>query len=533
MTSLAALMAAAERSGCTVCDVRFDSDGEMGATLACGGGWDAARLLYELAQTDLHDPEVVEFARRLRRATGTEGSDVAFSRVVFNLVSQGVRFERETGELFRGPLVVLSRRVGDCDCQARCVYALLAATGVPTRLAFLGAPGGDPKHVVAQVQTPRGWKWLETTVPGARWGEHPIAAAQRTGALNRDDIGDTYEEVATMGGPFGVFGGGTYRARIGCDQPRTYLPDSAESCVRRGLEALGFRDVTVWLDGRELPADWRADTRGDVPDALWTAFAEGLYARPESTMVEGVVTSPAPLWISDLWQAPVAPVEMTTMGATTPAAVPVVHTKDLSPGFFVGLKAMARRVNRNPEHLLEVMLRESDISAAAGYDDGPNKASGISQIVYLDKVGYEGTHAEFKRLTAEQQLPYVERWWAPYKGYSLPTAANLYQLNFVPMSVERGTGSGTVVVAENGTGYNGQEAKFYTINKALDRNRDGTITVADLAVALEETKRARAGRWNEALARLRAAPDPGPAVAPVIAGLAVIGAVGLAHFLGT
>lgn len=507
-------------AGCAVVDTRGSGD-ERVARFDCGDGWAAARFLVGLA-ADPEDAEgVAAEARWLRARTQRETAER-----VFRLVSDRVVFEREAGELFRSPRVTLATRRGDCDCQARLVVALLRASGVPARFVFLGAPGGGPRHVVAQAQTERGWEWLETTVQGARFGEAPVTAAVRTGRV-RDDVAPGYSEETIMGA-IGVEGGNVYRMRLASDAVSAQMPANPEIAARLALLRNGFARVETYA---EPPKDWRA--RDPVPGASWTVWAQAEYARPECRELgtldvdesSGVVVD-----VVDCWLAVEPIIERANaigeVAKGSGVAPPIVHTKDLSDKFFRDLKVIGKDLGIKAEHILAVMQEESGLRPSAGYRDGTNFASGLIQIVDLKGVGFGGTHDEFTKLSAEAQLPYVARFYKPYASLGGWNAERLLQVNFVPASLARGRSDYTVVVEKGGTGYNGQEARFYEINKGLDANRDGKITLSDLKAKLQRAQLAGGARWIEALARLRAAPDPEPA--PVGAAIGILLAVGLA-----
>lgn len=81
-------------------------------------------------------------------------------------------------ERFDDPERVLVRSAGDCDDSARLVRAIARAMGYDARFVFLGTAAA-PAHVVAAIPTPRGYVWLEASLP-ARLGEHPSDAYRRT-----------------------------------------------------------------------------------------------------------------------------------------------------------------------------------------------------------------------------------------------------------------------------------------------------------------------------------------------------------------
>lgn len=195
--------------------------------LSCPSGWAAARLLLALAREDAFDVALRGLANRLRRF----GED--YPRAVHAFISSTIRFEREEGEVFQAPMVTITTGVGDCDCHARLAYALLTLGGVPARLAFLHR-GGNPLHVVAQAWDGRAWRWLETTVKGARYAEHPIEAARRVGVI-RSDVGGKMREVF-MGREV-IEAGKAYAMRVGIMDNGAH----ALEAMTAALAGAGFR----------------------------------------------------------------------------------------------------------------------------------------------------------------------------------------------------------------------------------------------------------------------------------------------------
>jgi len=190
------LRVAAARARCRVVSLvaRPSASGPvLAGRVECPDGWAAARMLVAAAAEDAKTVGARDLALELRRGAP---DDESFARRVHAYVLEHVAFVREAGEVFAAPWYTLGVGAGDCDDHARLTYAILAAGGVPARLAFLspkGSPG--PSHVVAQAGAGGAWHWLETTV-AARFGEHPMAAATRLGIrLQRRDIAT---EVRTM-----------------------------------------------------------------------------------------------------------------------------------------------------------------------------------------------------------------------------------------------------------------------------------------------------------------------------------------------
>jgi hypothetical protein len=187
------------------------------------------------------------------------------------------------------------------------------------------------------------------------------------------------------------------------------------------------------------------------------------------------------------------------------------YTQDLPDEFFASVRAISDRLDpTNPflaDWLITMMQSESGIDPSVG-----NKAgASYFGLVQLGKPGFAPMTAEdFVKLSAVDQLPYVERFYkgAPIK--SMRSAGNLYQYNFLPSSLSRGVSADTVIAAKDGTGYvfadtqggtpYSHEPNFYTQNSALDTDRNGAITVADLDAKLASV--AKNARVREAVNRL-------------------------------
>ena len=105
---------------------------------------------------------------------------------------------------------------------------------------------------------------------------------------------------------------------------------------------------------------------------------------------------------------------------------------DLTPGFFTELRAMCARLGCDAFDMLRVMCAESGVSASA--ENVASGASGLIQLMpfNLPGVGWDGTPQAFRQLSAEAQLPYVERYFEPWKAYGLSSVNRLYQAVFLP-----------------------------------------------------------------------------------------------------
>jgi hypothetical protein len=100
-------------------------------------------------------------------------------------------------------------------------------------------------------------------------------------------------------------------------------------------------------------------------------------------------------------------------------------------------------------------------------------------------------------LTAEQQLPFVEKFFAPHATEGLTSAGRLYQATFLPATLP-GSNESTIIAAPHGP-----NADAYVANKLLDTNQDGVITVSDLTNRINNVR--QGPRWEALMQRLTAA----------------------------
>jgi hypothetical protein len=153
-----------------------------------GDPFAAARLLEALASDDV------------RVGAGASASLVAQAKKngpcwLHAWVKANVRFEHEETETFQSALATIEDGYGDCDDSERVMVVIARECGWPARFVYF-CQDGQPAHVSVQVCDPAPpggtgpmWVWAETTIE-ARYGEDPIAAAERLGIF-RDDIDGT------------------------------------------------------------------------------------------------------------------------------------------------------------------------------------------------------------------------------------------------------------------------------------------------------------------------------------------------------
>lgn len=188
----------------------------------------------------------------------------------------------------------------------------------------------------------------------------------------------------------------------------------------------------------------------------------------------------------------------------------IVHTKDIDNLFFPKLDLVAKELGAKSLDMMSVMYSESGCRADA-WNDNPKtlppekrwNASGLIQFMpfILPGVGWfkkdennRPDHAAFRRLSATEQLPFVQRYYAPYVGH-LGSVGGLYVATFLPALVKYAGDPSYVLTAKNG-----RLGWAYGPNAAFDTNRDLQITVGELEDAVR--RNCRGPRWNELVARL-------------------------------
>lgn len=197
----------------------------------------------------------------------------------------------------------------------------------------------------------------------------------------------------------------------------------------------------------------------------------------------------------------------------------------MDPSFYQKLLEVSNDVQMKPEDLLNVMALESGIDPTAHNQGGD--ASGLLQFMpsTLKGLGFQGSHADFRNLSAVNQLDYVKRLIQgnmEFNGGPFTSAAQYYVANFLPVALKLpGIKQGnpdTIIVAKDpdrphlpGVSTR-MESIYYRSNPALDADGDGLITYGDIQKVLA---RAAGGKnFRMALAQLQSATGYQPDASP-------------------
>ncbi|HEX2078399.1 MAG TPA: transglycosylase SLT domain-containing protein [Longimicrobium sp.] len=153
------------------------------------------------------------------------------------------------------------------------------------------------------------------------------------------------------------------------------------------------------------------------------------------------------------------------------AEFPVKLIERVSARFIERVKAMAQRLNLQPLHLLAIMSFESGFSPSVRHRT--SGATGLIQFLPSTAEGLGTTTAELARMIAEDQLEFVEKYFAQFrrKFDTHNTLEDAYMAVLFPAAIGKGGGH---VLFRQGT-------RAYAQNRGLDVNRDGAVTVAEAA----------------------------------------------------
>jgi hypothetical protein len=170
----------------------------------------------------------------------------------------------------------------------------------------------------------------------------------------------------------------------------------------------------------------------------------------------------------------------------------------LGTNFYLKLDAMCKRLGTNPKDMLAIMNLESALNPGAiGHklNGDPYPARGLTQIEDFNykMVGWKGDarsfREEFGSLPAEEQLPYIERYFQSLKkssGNPLRNLTQLYITNLWPKAlsypgVKREDPSATII--DSNASWD-KERRAYHDNRWLDLDHDGKISYGDLTKML-------------------------------------------------
>ena len=207
---------------------------------------------------------------------------------------------------------------------------------------------------------------------------------------------------------------------------------------------------------------------------------------------------------------------------------------NLGANFFPSLIEMTKEVGMKPEDLISVMTSESGMNPAA--HNAKYNAAGLIQFMpdTLRAVGFPGSPEQFRRLSGEEQLPWIKKYIKSHMGLQdgkpFTSGGQYYTANFWPVAlklpgVKRGDPS-TVFVEKNPAAENGFSKKYldigfkipasseraaYNANPLFDKEKKGYITLGDMNRQVEQNKKTSIYRQNVLAMNHQTGYEPGAA----------------------
>lgn len=147
---------------------------------------------------------------------------------------------------------------------------------------------------------------------------------------------------------------------------------------------------------------------------------------------------------------------------------------NVTPEFLRGVEGVAQRLGTQPEHLLTAMSYESGFNPRA--DNPRSTAFGLIQWMQDTRTDLGVTQEQLSRMTATEQLPYVEQYFERYRG-QLGSLEAVYTTIFAGHPAAPGE-----VLYERGS-------DEYRVNSQFDVNRDGRLTAAEATTVVRRNLR--------------------------------------------
>jgi hypothetical protein len=162
-----------------------------------------------------------------------------------------------------------------------------------------------------------------------------------------------------------------------------------------------------------------------------------------------------------------------SVGRSRAFDTPLAWGARVSQAFRDHVRTIASNLGCDPDHLMAAMAFETgetfspSIRNAAG-----SGATGLIQFMPSTAQALGTTTTDLAAMSAEQQLAYVEKYFAPFKG-KLATLEDVYMAILWPRAV--GQPNSYVLFSRSG------KPKTYQQNAGLDRDGDGNVTKQEAA----------------------------------------------------
>lgn len=228
---------------------------------------------------------------------------------------------------------------------------------------------------------------------------------------------------------------------------------------------------------------------------------------PPDVPIDFVPIERSPQSLSSIADAPSPAASPSSSGSPTLSSSGAKASSSLPDSFYRKLATTAQNIGASPSDLLLVLYSESGLNpAAANHVDGdPNKpiqAKGLNQItppaIPASGMTKDFWKNEYGSLSAEDQLPYVEKYFkSMYSGpYTNPD--QIYVVNFAPAYVKKAQDRNAVLYPKFNP--DGSINNNWKQNQGLNPN--GDITVGNLTAPMY--RNAQSAGFKSHLARLEA-----------------------------
>lgn len=158
---------------------------------------------------------------------------------------------------------------------------------------------------------------------------------------------------------------------------------------------------------------------------------------------------------------------------------PVIGTEKLTPTFTAKANEVATRLGMNPQDLLRIIGFETGGTFdPAVKNRAGSGATGLIQFTEQTAKALGTTTEALAQMTPEEQLDYVEKYLAPYKG-KLGSLKDAYLAVFKPAAI--GQGLDTPLYTKD------KDGLAYRQNAGLDTGNKGYVTVGDALAAVMRT----------------------------------------------
>ncbi len=150
----------------------------------------------------------------------------------------------------------------------------------------------------------------------------------------------------------------------------------------------------------------------------------------------------------------------------------------VSQEFRVRVREIGSNLNIDPSWLMAVMGFETGYTFSASVKNPGSSATGLIQFVSSTARSLGTTTTQLARMSAVQQLDYVEKYFNQYKG-RINNLGDCYMAVFWPVAVGK---PDAYVIATS-------PSSVYNANAGLDINRDGTITRGEAVSRVNDSYR--------------------------------------------